>query len=89
MSETRDMAVAKAFFRGALEVAREALERVTTDGHDSCPRAIREELGVTVLHRTNRYLNNWIEKDHRGIKQRCVDSARSNRPSGSACRSTR
>jgi transposase-like protein len=23
-----------------------------------------------VLHRTNRYLNNWIEQDHRGIKQR-------------------
>ena len=64
------MAAAKAFFRGAREVAREAPERVTTDGHDSYPRAIREELGETVLHRTNRYLNNWIEQDHRGIKQR-------------------
>jgi len=47
-----------------------APDRVTTDGHDSYPRAIREELGVTVKHRTNRYLNNWIEQDHRGIKQR-------------------
>ena len=34
------------------------------------PRAIREEIGETVLHRTNRTLNNWIEQDHRGIKQR-------------------
>jgi transposase-like protein len=64
------MAAAKAFFRGALEVAGAAPERVTTDGHDSYPRAIREELGEAVLHRTNRYLNNWIEQDHRGIKQR-------------------
>ena len=23
-----------------------------------------------MLHRTNRYDNNWIEQDHRGIKQR-------------------
>ena len=23
-----------------------------------------------MLHRTNRYENNWIEQDHRGIKQR-------------------
>ena len=70
LSETRDMAAAKAFFKGALEVAGDAPERVTTDGHDAYPRAIREELGETVQHRTNRYLNNWIEQDHRGIKQR-------------------
>jgi putative transposase len=43
---------------------------VTTDGHDSYPRAIRETLGSEVLHRTNRYLNNRLEQDHRGIKQR-------------------
>jgi putative transposase len=45
-------------------------ERVTTDGHDSYPRAIRETLGSEVIHRCNRYLNNRIEQDHRGIKQR-------------------
>jgi putative transposase len=46
---------------------------VTTDGHESYPRAIREELeqdGHPVLHRTNQYLNNLIEQDHRGIKSR-------------------
>ena len=43
---------------------------MTTDGHDSYPRAIREALGSDVLHRTNRYLNNRLEQDHRGIKQR-------------------
>ena len=45
-------------------------ERVTTDGHDSYPRAIRETLGSDVLHRTNRSLNKRLEQDHRGIKQR-------------------
>ena len=43
---------------------------MTTDGHDSYPRAIRETLGEEVLHRCNPYLNNRLEQDHRGIKQR-------------------
>jgi len=43
---------------------------VTTDGHDSYPRAIRETLGVEVMHRCSPYLNNRIEQDHRGVKQR-------------------
>jgi putative transposase len=43
---------------------------VTTDGHDSYPRAIRETLGSEVIHRCNRSLNNRLEQDHRGIKQR-------------------
>jgi putative transposase len=43
---------------------------VTTDSYDSYPRAIRETLGSEVTHRTNRYLNNRLEQDHRGIKQR-------------------
>jgi putative transposase len=45
-------------------------QRVTTEGHDSYPRAIRETLSSEVIHRCNRYLNNRIEQDHRGIKQR-------------------
>ena len=70
LSEHRDMHAAKRFFKGALEIAEQAPERVTTDGHDSYPRAIRETLGEEVTHRCNRYLNNRIEQDHRGIKQR-------------------
>ncbi len=68
------MGTAKRFFAhgapAALEVAEQAPERVTTDGHDSYPRAIRETLGAEVAHRCNPYLNNRIEQDHRGIKQR-------------------
>jgi putative transposase len=70
LSEHRDMEAAKRFFTAALEVAEQAPERVTTDGHDAYPRAIRETLGEDVTHRCNPYLNNRIEQDHRGIKQR-------------------
>jgi putative transposase len=45
-------------------------EQVTTDGHTSYPRAVRETLGDGVLHRTNKYLNTRLEQDHRGVKQR-------------------
>jgi transposase-like protein len=69
-SEHRDMAAAKAFFRSAKAVTGVTPERVTTDGHDSYPRAIRSELGQDVLHRDNAYLNNRLEQDHRGIKGR-------------------
>ncbi|WP_236601046.1 IS6 family transposase [Ktedonobacter sp. SOSP1-85] len=70
LSEKRDMEVAKRFFNQAVTMVDHAPERVTTDGHDSSPRAIRETLGDTVVHRTNAYLNNRLEQDHRGIKQR-------------------
>jgi putative transposase len=64
------MDAAKRFFKAALEIAELAPECVTTDGHDSYPAAIRETLGQQVIHRCNRYLNNRIEQDQRGIKQR-------------------
>ncbi len=54
----------------ALETVGHAPEQVTTDGHGSSPRAIRETLGDDVLHRWNHSLNNLLEQDHRGIKQR-------------------
>ena len=69
-SQKRDMDAAKAFFEEALAVTGVQPDRVTTDGHESYPRAIREELGDSVKHRTNRYLNNLIEQDHRAIKSR-------------------
>ena len=69
-SEHRDMAAAKAFFRSAKAVTGVTPDRVTTDGHDSYPRAIRTELGREVRHRTSRYLNNRLEQDHRGLKGR-------------------
>jgi putative transposase len=70
LSETRDMAAAEKFFRSAKAVTGVTPARVTTDGHDSYPRAIRSQLGADVRHRNSQYLNNRIEQDHRGIKSR-------------------
>ena len=69
-SQKRNMDAAKRFFQQALETVGHAPKLVTTDGHGSYPRAIRETLGNDVLHQTNHYLNNLVEQDHRGIKQR-------------------
>ena len=70
LSETRDLKAARRFFRKVRAVSGHAPDRVTTDGHDAYPRAIRKTLGRKVLHRRNRYLNNRLEQDHRSIKQR-------------------
>lgn len=70
LSDTRDLAAAEAFFRSAWTVTGVTPDRITTDGHDAYPRAIRNVFGDQVRHRTNRYLNNQLEQDHRGIKQR-------------------
>jgi putative transposase len=69
-SEHRDMAAAKAFFQTAKTVTDVIPDRVTRDGHDSYPRAIRTKLGEGVKHRTSPYLNNRLEQDHHGIKGR-------------------
>jgi len=70
LSPKRDMAAAQRFFRSAQTVTGCRPEQVTTDGHGSYPRAIAEVLGKQVKHRCSRHKNNWIEQDHRGIKQR-------------------
>jgi putative transposase len=70
LSEKRDKAAAEAFFRAARIVTGSVPERDTTDGHDAYPGALKTALGDRVRHRTNRYLNNHLEQDHRGIKQR-------------------
>jgi putative transposase len=70
LSDTRDLAAAEAFFRSAWAVTGVMPDRITTDGHDAYPRAVRNVFGDQVTHRTNRYLNNRLEQDHRGIKQR-------------------
>ena len=70
LSQKRDMVAAQAFFTDAIALVEQVPERVTTDGHDSYPRAIAEVLGTNVLHRVSDCLTNRIEQDHRGIKQR-------------------
>ena len=57
LSETRDMAAAKAFLRSARSVTQVEPEQVTTDGHTSYPKAIADELGTDVDHRTSHTLS--------------------------------
>src|SRR5690349_4698107 len=54
LSEQRNTQAAKRFFTQAGEVTGHKPARVTTDGHDSYPRAIRRILGRKIEHRTNR-----------------------------------
>ena len=61
LSVQRDRAAAQRFFRRAQTVAGQSPEQVTTDGHNSHPRAIAEVLGQRVKHRCSRYQNNGIE----------------------------
>jgi transposase-like protein len=70
LSKTRAMGAAKRFFKSAKEATGGKPDRITTDGHNSYPRAIRRILGRKVVHRTSKYLNNLIEQDQRGVKQR-------------------
>jgi putative transposase len=88
LSEHRDMAAAKAFFESAKMVTGITPNRVTTDGHDGYPRAIRTTLGASVRHRDSPYLNKRLEQDHRGVKGRYgpMRGFKSPRSAGEFCR---
>ncbi len=70
VSEKRKMEAAKRFFQQAGAVVGSVPDQVTTNGHTSYPRALRETMGSNGEHRTSTYLNTGLEQDHRGIKQR-------------------
>ena len=74
LSEHRDIAAAKRFFAQAIE-KRGIPQKITLDGYAASHVAVGElqEEGIlpaTLLVRTNRYLNNLVEQDHRRVKQR-------------------
>ncbi len=74
LSAHRDKAAAKRFFQQAIK-KRGIPEKVTLDGYAASHRAIDELRDEGVLPpeltvRTNRYINNGIEQDHRRVKQR-------------------
>ena len=74
LSERRDIAAAKRFFAQAIK-RRGIPQKITLDGYAASHVAVSElqEEGILpakLLVRTNRYLNNLIEQDHRRVKQR-------------------
>jgi transposase-like protein len=70
LSEKRDKHAARRFLRRLVGVADARPLRVTTDRHPAYPRAVRWILGRRVWHRRQQYLNNFMEQDHRSVKQR-------------------
>src|SRR5450631_3948492 len=74
LSRNRDVNAAKAFLRKAMKGQR-IPTKITLDAYAASHRAVADlkqsgELAPRVLVRTSKYLNNMIEQDHRGIKQR-------------------
>jgi DDE domain len=55
LSEHRDLAAAKAFFRSAKTVTGVTPDRVTTDGHDAYLRAIRTEVAIGSIGSTESF----------------------------------
>jgi len=75
LSKNRDKAAAVRFFKKAIG-NNEAPEKITLDGSRASHQAVAElkaegVLPAQTLIRTNKYLNNMIEQDHRKVKQRC------------------
>ena len=75
LSARRDVAAAKAFFRKAINNHQHPPQTITLDGYAASHRAVREmkadsSLPANTKQRSSKYLNNLIEQDHRGVKQR-------------------
>jgi transposase, IS6 family len=68
-SERRNAAAAAAFFARAIEATGVRPERVATDNAGCYPPALRTLLAAGE-HRTSKYLNNGLERDHGHLKQR-------------------
>ena len=64
LSAKRDVTAAKAFFRKAIKSQQRCPQTITLDGYAASHRAVRE------LKADGSLLNNLIEQDHRGVKQR-------------------
>jgi transposase-like protein len=75
LSDRRNVAAAKAFFKKAIRHQGRAPHTITLDGYAASHRAVREMQATGLLPedtklRSSKYLNNLIEQDHRGIKAR-------------------
>jgi len=70
LSDVRDQAAAEAFFEQAAKTSGVYPEQITTDKEAALYPAIENTFGDYTTHRDNKYMNNRIEQDHRGIKSR-------------------
>jgi putative transposase len=70
LSDTRDDAAAKAFFRQCFKTIGVKPQQITTDKEAALANGIEDVFKNDVKHRTSKYMNNRMEQDHRGIKSR-------------------
>lgn len=70
LSDIRDQAAAEAFFKQAQNTTGITPEQITTDKEPALYPAIKNSFGDATKHRDNKYMNNRIEQNHRGIKSR-------------------
>jgi transposase-like protein len=75
LSPKRDVAAAKAFLGKAINGQQRAPQTITLDGYAASHRAVRElkadgSLPNDTKLGSSKYLNNLIEQDHRGVRQR-------------------
>ena len=70
LSDTRDQAAAESFFKQAAKTSGIYPEQITTDKEPALYGAIENVFGDYTTHRDNRYMNNRLEQDHRGVKSR-------------------
>ncbi len=82
LSDRRDTAAVQRFFEGAMATSGITPTRVTTDKAKCYPPALRVVL-PTAQHRTSKYLNNGLERDHQHLNGR-VRSMRRFKTTGSA-----
>ena len=68
-SQRRNSEAAQKFFERAIDATGVRPERVTTDKAKCYPPALRAVL-PGIEHRTSKYLNNGMERDHGHLKQR-------------------
>jgi transposase-like protein len=69
LSDRRNADAARTFFKQAIDAGRVKPSRVTTDKAKSYPEVVRTLL-PDVEHRSSKYLNNGLERDHQHLKGR-------------------
>ncbi len=69
LSDRRNAEAARTFFQQAIDDSNVTPTQVTTDKAKSYPKALRAVL-PTAEHRSSKYLNNRLERDHQHLKGR-------------------
>jgi transposase-like protein len=70
VSDRRDRAAAQTFFERAITTSTVTPSRVTTDKARAYPSAALCAVLPAVAHRSSKYLNNSLERDHQHLKGR-------------------